>query len=231
MMIKINATFLILLITISVVRFNFAGNDQPLSSNNNEENLKQDDNKVDIKELVQKQIENAQLKKNSESTVPLTNKRNLETNSKTLSNFSVKETSVVNDYDLGILFAVGVGITILLLLITRLMRKKEVEIDDDLQFLKRKIEMMRNEEPFISDDRGKSELRKELCEKTIGSKKRVFKKNTRNGNINAKQRWNSLSALDDKLSGTARELKISKGELILASRIQALEYENTYRLM
>ncbi len=99
------------------------------------------------------------------------------------------------EYKILIIFSIALFVLILFKR-TTLNVKKKIKTE-----LKKKIGMLREEKVFVKPDSKKSDLRKTLVEST------------------------TLIQLSEKNIGkTAKELKLSKGELLLAARIKYLEY-------
>ena len=200
---------------------------------------KQDDNlsltatsklAVDIRQIVKQQIENAKLYEiNSGYRKSLSDV--IEVESKNYNNTvtaNIDKTDFIKNIDLRIIIITAIGFLSFIIIFMRrrkLNRNIGNDEDDELLSLKTKIAMIRNEEPLVIDNSGLSEVRRGLREKPI----------TVNDELNGKSKKallntdKSIESLFDKLnndiSKTAKQFKISKGEILLASKIRSFEMD------
>ena len=200
---------------------------------------KQDDNlsltatsklPVDIRQIVKQQIENAKLYEiNSGYRKSLSDV--IEVESKNYNNTvtaNIDKTDFIKNIDLRIIIITAIGFLSFIIILMRrrkLNRNIGNDEDDELLSLKTKIAMIRNEEPLVIDNSGLSKVRRGLREKPI----------TVNDELNGKSKKallntdKSIESLFDKLnndiSKTAKQFKISKGEILLASKIRSFEMD------
>jgi len=177
------------------------------------EKISEGSDSVSISQLVEMQVLAARLKAIEESE--LTNEDKLiaeeikiedrkevkaeESQGAASAGFWVVILSLINGIPVEYKILVGASFILFFLIFFRRINyriQKSVKVE-----LKKKIGMMREERVFVKTDGSKSELRKTLVES------------------------NAVNKLSEKNIGkTAKELRVSKGELLLAARIKYLEY-------
>ena len=155
--------------------------------------------------------------------------------SKILERKYVSKPKVFSNMDLGLLVFIAVAITLLLIILSRRFTRKEIKADDDYHLLKMKIEMIRNEEPLFNEDKELCELRKSLYTKLLSNNEKNIRSNFISGRkkvYSPKDRPTGklLNEFDNNISKTAKRLKISKGELLLASKIKSIEMDKAYSI-
>ena len=141
---------------------------------------------------------------------------------------NIDKTDFIKNIDLRIIIITAIGFLSFIIILMRrrkLNRNIGNDEDDELLSLKTKIAMIRNEEPLVIDNSGLSKVRRGLREKPI----------TVNDELNGKSKKallntdKSIESLFDKLnndiSKTAKQFKISKGEILLASKIRSFEMD------
>lgn len=190
---------------------------------------------INIKEIVTRQIEAArqkQLRLNASQQ----NRDKIKTStSKILERKSVSKSKVFSNMDLGLLVFIAVAITLLLIILSRRFKRNEIKADDDFHHLKRKIEMIRNEEPLFNEDKELREIRKSLYDKSLSNNEKKISSNY----TSVRKKFYSpkvsparkpLNEFDNDISKTAKRLNISKGELLLASKIKSIEMDKSYSI-
>jgi len=189
---------------------------------------------INIKDIVTRQIETARQKQLSLNTPEQSSDKIKIGDSKILKRKSVNKTKVFNNMDLGLLVFIAVAITLLLIILSRRFNRKDINTDDDdYHLLKMKIEMIRNEEPLFNEDTELRELRKSLYKKSLSNSN----KNSSTNYTSKRKMFYSpkvrpdkkpLNEFDNEISKTAKRLKISKGELLLASKIKSIELDKAF---
>lgn len=188
---------------------------------------------INIKDIVTRQIETARQKQLSLNTPEQSSDKIKIGDSKILKRKSVNKTKVFNNMDLGLLVFIVVAITLLLIILSRRFNRKDINTDDDYHLLKMKIEMIRNEEPLFNEDTELRELRKSLYKKSLSNSN----KNSSTNYTSKRKMFYSpkvrpdkkpLNEFDNEISKTAKRLKISKGELLLASKIKSIELDKAF---
>jgi hypothetical protein len=212
--------YIILFLIISSVHaaFPFAPGDS-VTSNSEEV--------IDIRAIVQNEIENARKKQsNLEHSSTLPGIVKFESAGITSADQPGNSSSgYINRIDNRIIILASAFIIASILVAYRRIRyAKKREDNTELQ-LKRKISMIRNEEPFFLEDNELSEVRKNLRYASM-----LIDRDERN-NKAAIINVESVNAAGRKktekdISITAKQLQIAKGEILLASKIRALELKN-----
>lgn len=182
---------------------------------------------IDIRAMVQSEMDNARLKQNNLiQSFTLTNKIKIENAGITSSGqegFNLF--SYFDRVDTRIIILASVFILSSVLIAFRRIRYAKKRFGNNELSLKRKISMIRDEEPIFSEDSELSEVRKNLRYASM-----LYDRNT-NANKEPIINVKSVNAAGGKeteknISITARQLQIAKGEILLASKIRALELEN-----
>ncbi len=230
MVIKVKIIFIVFLFINSSFIYAGSESDTLFASQYNDES-----SIINIKEIVTGQMEAARQKQLwLYSSQQSSDKIKIST-SKILERKYVSKPKVFSNMDLGLLVFIAVAITLLLIILSRRFTRKEIKADDDYHLLKMKIEMIRNEEPLFNEDKELCELRKSLYTKLLSNNEKNMRSNFISGRkkvYSPKDRPTGklLNEFDNNISKTAKRLKISKGELLLASKIKSIEMDKAYSI-
>ena len=225
-LIKKAAIIFLLINSISVS--NLIAGDTPVAAKNHEEFVNRENNGINIRELIKRQVQASEQKQlNRYMETSLHDIIRIESEDNNITKLSsVKKSTLIQGYDLGLLIFIGAVISAILIILARRFGYRKIETEDDLQLLKRRISMIRNEEPLFSDDKELKKVRKNLYKESLIEYDEVENRNgkyRRNKNPvqSAGLKQNPLNKLSDNISTRAKELNISIGELMLVLKIKS----------
>lgn len=211
MMIRILISFLL----ISLLSVSFSQVDSINADKNFEQSCFTGGDEIDLKELVQQQVEASKQKQLNDfmsaslhEIISVEGKEGNTFDGTTLNSaivFGVADLSVV-------IFLIAVAISVFVIVINRLRNRKSKVKDDSMpvfsvDLLKKNIAMIRNEDPVLN-----------RTESYLSDKRKNLK------NV-------PLNNLKKDISATAKKLQLSKGEILLSSNIKNFEREKTWNKM
>ena len=189
---------------------------------------KENNNKIDIKKIVRQQIETAKIKQRNIKNTYSIKDRTYKTKNSGLSKYFMIALTIIKKIDARILIFTGAVFIIFLFIGIRRAHITETIIHKKSKSLTRNIAMIRNEEPFFSEDKQLTKVRQKLKER--GHKKENFiDQKITNTFVNQVYKTsklateNSLINFNYEISNTAKRLSISKSEILLALKLKAYE--------
>lgn len=184
--------------------------------------------KIDIRKIVQQQIEKAKNKKLNIKNINSLNNNVYETKNSGLNKYFIIALTIIKKIDARILILTGASIIIFLFIGIRRTRINEGKVNKKSKSLPKNIAMIRNEEPIIIEDRQLTKVRQKLIKKGY-KKENLINKNVTNTFANQVYKRSKLSTdkalmnFNYEVSNTAKKLSISKSEILLALKLKTYE--------